>query len=94
VAVVVVRLLIAWIGKFLPALAEKASGGMSGGACLLVMASMTAAAVGGALPSCSPAQVEAWRAVPIKGCVTTDQGTVCYSSKGGLSAEVDARSSK
>lgn len=38
-----------------------------------------------ALPSCN---------MPVTGCVKTDQGTVCYSAKGGLVIEVDGRAFK
>lgn len=48
----------------------------------------TAAALGG-LPSCA-----AIKDVPVRACLLTDQGTVCYSTKSGLSADVDARSAK
>ena len=46
-----------------------------------------------ALPSCSPAQVEAAKAVPVRGCYTSKDGyRVCYSTKDGV--EVDVRSGK
>jgi hypothetical protein len=49
--------------------------------------------IGMTLPSCSPAQVEAAKAVPIRGCYTSEDGyRVCYSSKDGV--EVDVHSGK
>lgn len=71
---------------------EDATGGSNGSGtigCVLVFATVGAAAVG-TLPSCSPAQLEAARSVPIRACVVTDHGVVCYSSKSGLSAEIRA----
>jgi hypothetical protein len=53
-----------------------------------------AAAVGTLLPSCSASDWAAFKALPIKSCIVTEQGTVCYSSKGGLEIQVDARSGK
>lgn len=87
------RIALAWLSKlFRNGTGEMENGGPSGGAALLIVVG-TAAVLGG-LPSCSPAQIEAARGFPIRGCVVTDQGAVCYSSKGGLSYEVDARSGK
>lgn len=71
---------------------EKRDGTSSGGMLGLIALGTVAALVGGSLPSCSPA-FEA-PDIPIRACVVTDQGTICYSAKGGLSAEIDARSSK
>lgn len=51
-AVVAARVALGLLGKIFPSIAEKASGGVSGGAFLLV-ACGTAAALMGALPSCS-----------------------------------------
>ncbi len=49
--------------------------------------------LGGLMTSCTPQQMEAVRAVPIKGCYLDKNGNrVCYSSKGGL--EVDYQSAK
>lgn len=48
----------------------------------------------GGLPSCSPEQLAAARAIPIKGKILTQQGAVTYDSKSGLGFEVDARSAK
>lgn len=41
--------------------------------------------------SCTPGQVAALRAIPVKACVITPQGRVCYSEVEGLSAEIDRR---
>lgn len=40
---------------------------------------------------CSCAQL---KDVPVKGCVNTKYGTVCYDSKAGVSVNVDADSGK
>jgi hypothetical protein len=86
------RLAIFCLGKIFPAVAEKLSGA-SGGMPLL-MVGLTTAAFMGALPSCSAAQLAAARAVPVRSCVETDYGTVCYSSKSGVAVTVDATSRK
>ena len=86
------RLAIFCLGKIFPALAEKL-GSQSGMAGLWVMG-LTAAAIGGSLPSCSPEQLASARAVPIRSCVETDYGTVCYSSKSGIAVTVDTTSGK
>ncbi len=49
---------------------------------------MTAGLMGLCLPSCSPGQLAAARAVPAKVCVVTPKGTVCYSSADGVSAVI------
>lgn len=55
----------------------------------------TAAGLGGLLlPSCSPAQMAAAQSIPIKTTLHTNYGTVAYSSKSGLSVDVDATSGK
>jgi hypothetical protein len=47
------------------------------------------------LPSCSADSMAAIRAVPIKACYIDKAGnSVCYSSKSGIEATVDQRSSK
>lgn len=92
VAVVAVRLAMAWLSKFIPNLAEKANGGMSGGAWLLVMG-VTAGLVG-ALPSCSPAQVTAFRGVPIRIGIEGRDAAASYSSKGGLVISARVRGDK
>ena len=91
-AAAAVRLGIFLLGKIFPATAEKLAAS-SGGTALLALG-MTAAALMGALPSCSPEQLAAARAVPVKVCYVTAKGPVCYSSKDGLSAEIDTRSGK
>lgn len=55
---------------------------------------MGAGFIGFSLPSCTAPDLAALRQVPTKFCLTSDRGAVCYSSKSGLSAEVDATSSK
>lgn len=40
-------------------------------------------------PSCSPGE-----SIPVRACVVTGQGRVCYSTAAGISAEVDLDSSK
>lgn len=47
-----------------------------------------------ALPACSPGTMELIKAHPVKSCVLTDYGTVCYSSKSGLDVTVDLDSRK
>lgn len=79
------RLAITLFGKFFTAAAGE-SGGPSGGMSLLVMCG-TAAGLCMVLPSCSAG-------IPIKGCLTSDYGTACYSSKSGLEIAVNQRSSK
>ena len=88
-AAAAVRLGIFFLGKIFPASAAKlgAQVGMPG----LLLWWMTAAAVMGSLPSCSSARLAA---VPIRSCVETDYGTVCYSSKSGIAVTVDATSGK
>ena len=61
------------------------SGGSSGplwGAGLLLFAML--------LPSCTPAQVEAFKAIPITVAIEGEQGTYGYSSKSGLSVAIKA----
>lgn len=65
------------------------AGGRSGGAALLLGLSTTVGIMG-SLPSCTAEQLAAARAIPIKATIHTDQGGVSYSSKGGLSVEIDA----
>jgi hypothetical protein len=72
---------------------ETKTGG-SGGSLPLWVLMGTLAGCMGFLPACSSAQWAAARAIPIRTCVITDQGTVCYSSKSGLSAEIDLQSAK
>lgn len=59
-----------------------------------VMGIAAAGLVATALPSCTTAGWQAARSIPIRTCAVTDYGTVCYSSKGGVTVEVDATSGK
>ncbi len=81
------------IALFPPEDVEKTSG-PAGGLSLLWITGMAAAVTGVGLPSCSPDQIAAARAIPIKACVITPEGKICYSDTDGLSAEIDARTSK
>lgn len=63
------------------------NGASGGNVPLWLVAGATAVLMGG-LPSCSPEQLAAARAVPIRIGITTDHGTAAYSSKRGI--EVDA----
>lgn len=96
VAAVVMRLVIALLGKIFPSLAEKASGGMSGGA-LLLMAMGTMAGVMGCLPSCSLPNAEGgmrdaeWRMPPLRISVTGPDARASYSSKGGVEVSAVVR---
>ena len=69
------------------------SGGVPAWA-LAILTGVTAAGLGLSLPSCSSAQWAAFKSIPIKSCIVTDYGTACYSSKSGLSVEVDQTSGK
>lgn len=73
---------------------DNMGGGRSGGTWLLVMGLGLGTAAAGMLSSCSPDQLAAARAVPVRSCVETDYGTVCYSSKSGIAVTVDATSRK
>lgn len=61
---------------------------------LAILTGVTAAGLGFSLPSCSAANWAAFKAIPLKTCVVTDYGQACYSSKSGISVEVDAQSGK
>ena len=89
-AAAVVRLGIFFVGKIFPASAAKMMDAPKRGP-WLVIGLGTAAAVMGSLPSCSVSQLAA---VPLRSCVETDYGTVCYSSKSGVALTVDATSRK
>ena len=55
----------------------------------------TAAGIFLALPSCSPDASAAFKSIPIKACYLDKNGnSVCYSTKSGIEATVDQRSSK
>lgn len=94
---VAVRLLMMGLAKF-PTLFRLGAGetkggtgnGASGGAALLLLVS-TAAGFMGCLPSCAPGQLSN---VPIRIGIVGPDGSVSYSSKGGLQVEVDASSAK
>lgn len=87
------RLALGWLGRIFRSETGEDAGGL-GGLPLLVVIGAAAGLLGTALPSCAPGDVAALRGIPIKGCIQTDDGTVCYSSKGGLSYEIDRRSNK
>ena len=88
--VVLSRLFLKFSGKLIDAhVNEEKNNNSFLGLLLLGMVGL----FGMALPSCSPAQVEAAKAVPIKACYTSKDGArVCYSSKDGV--EVDVHSGK
>lgn len=69
-------------------------GGPSGGNVPAVLLLCMGAGLMGTMASCTAAQLSAARQIPMRACVVTDQGTVCYSTKDGISAEVDAHSRK
>lgn len=77
-----------WVVSWLPWL------GKSGGGSAAVLIA-TAGALAGSLPSCGTPAGEALKNTPIKACYVDENGNrVCYSSKEGVSLEVDRRSSK
>ncbi len=73
---------------------DKSSGGSAGSWLPVAMAGIATwgAALGGALllTSCTPAQIEAFRAVPITIGIEGEHGVYGYSSKSGLSVAVKA----
>lgn len=95
VTAVIGRVLLTLGGKMFTGGAGESSG-TSGGALLLAIG--TAAGIMGCLPSCSMSGASAaWAAlksIPIHTTVVTDYGAASYSSKSGLSVEVDAYSGK
>lgn len=91
-AAAAVRIGIFCLGKIFPAIAEKLAT-PSGGTVLLALG-MTAAALMGALPSCSAAQLAEARSIPLRTCVLTEHGRICYSSRSGIEADVDLSSGK
>lgn len=93
-AAVLSRLAMPALNKIFRLSAGEGSGGASGGTLLLAVGLGLGTAAVGMLPSCSPAQLAAARAVPVRSCVETDYGTVCYSSKSGIALTVDAHSQK
>lgn len=95
------RLAITLTGKIFPAVAAKLTGAGAGVPLSLVWIGTAAGLVVSGLPSCSPGVASgyagaspAWltelRAIPVKACVLTPQGKICYSDTDGLSAEIDA----
>ena len=75
------------------AMTKTPRGGSMGGLPLWVLIGTLAGLVG-CLPACSTSQLAVLKQMPLRACVVTDQGTVCYSTKDGISAEVDAHSRK
>ena len=98
VATAIWRMALTWISNIFRTgsgeTTDKTTRGSSGGGLPLWVCIGTLAGCMGFLPACSSAQWAAARAIPIRTCVITDQGTVCYSSKAGLSAEIDLQSAK
>ena len=93
--VVGLRLVITLLGKIFPGLAATLSGmanGSSGGMNLLLLG--MALALMGSLASCSTAQMDAAGKIPINATVHTEYGTVGYSSKSGISLDVEATGGK
>lgn len=60
---------------------------------LMVLAGLLTAAALGGLPSCSPDQLAAARAIPVRVGITTDYGRAGYSSKRGIELEYVMRDS-
>jgi hypothetical protein len=85
VAAGLARLALGWIGSLI-GLGAGELGNKASGFPVWVGLIATAALVG-VLPSCSPAQMDALRAVPIRVGVETPDSRVSYSSKGGLVVE-------
>ena len=76
---------------------ENSDGGAGGGTFPCMLIGLAAAGLLGvtALPSCSTAQLDAAKSIPIHNAeVITKYGTIGYSSKGGIDLIVDARSGK
>ena len=89
IAVFLSRQVMAWLSGFLVR-KDRSGKGTSGTAALLLLIGTAAViSMAGALSSCSPDQIRVMKDVPIKGCVFTDQGKVCYSSKSGLEVDAD-----
>jgi len=55
---------------------------------------ITAAGLGMALPSCSPAQISAAESIPIHATAGFNKGSIGYDSATGISINVDATSGK
>jgi hypothetical protein len=84
VAVAVWRIFLAKAGSAFRLGSGESDKDSAGGLSPCVIALGMAAAFMGALPSCSPAQLDAARAVPITFHLIGPDGSVGYSSKGGL----------
>lgn len=93
VAAGVARLALSGASKFFESVGSKVSGILAPVVTIGGLA-MGAGFIGFSLPSCTALDLATLRQVPTKFCLTSDRGAVCYSSKSGLSAEVDATSSK
>jgi len=94
--VVGLRLAITFLGKIFPGLAATLTGmtgNPSGGVGLLMLVGMAACFMG-CMPSCSSAQLDAAKTIPINATVHTNYGAIGYSSKSGISLDVDATSGK
>jgi hypothetical protein len=86
VAVILTRLAMPFFSRlFRLGSGETEDKGSAGGLspCVLLWIGMTVAFMG-SLPSCSPAELDAARAVPITFHLVGPDGSVGYSSKGGL----------
>lgn len=93
VGALITRILIAVVTNlFRLGSGEKPSGRAGGLNPLWVMGLGMTVGFMGCLPSCSPAQLDAVRGIPIRVTLITPEGDVGYSSKSGLS--VDYRSGK
>jgi hypothetical protein len=93
--VIASRLAMPFLHKLFRAGSGDTDDGPAGGLSPVVIGMVgTAVAIGGSLPSCSPAQLEALRGVPIRLGVETDDSRVSYSSKGGLLLEARVRREK
>ena len=86
VAMICARLFLHFGGKLFSgnSVSDSKDKGLNG---LLLFLGMAGLFMG--LPSCTPAQLEAAKAMPVKACYTDDAGNrACYSSKGGIELEV------
>lgn len=100
VAACIIRLAMTWLSLQFPWLAPllgfaaDASGPATGPKNtppFLLLGLCAAAGCMGCLPSCSSYDPDS---IPIKGCVLTDYGKVCYDSNSGVEITVDAESGK
>lgn len=86
IAPVMGRLLWAWGSKIFQRGSGETGNSSAGGLGLWMVGCGMAGLLGG-LPSCTPTQMDALRAVPIRVGVETPDSRVSYSSKGGLVVE-------